>query len=175
MLKIRIAEIDEFNEVRAFYHSLIDALKDAEYKPAWEKGVYPADDYLKDALEKKELFVGTVDGNMAAAMVINHEYNESYDKVKWPMQAAKSEIMVIHALGVHSDFSGKGYAKELVEKAIEVAKDCGQKAIRLDVLNGNLPAVKLYTGKGFQYVDTIQMYYEDTGWTDFELYEYQIK
>ena len=30
----------------------------------------------------------------------------------------------------------------------------------------------LYLGMGFQYLNKVQMYYEDTGWTAFRLYEY---
>ncbi len=48
------------------------------------------------------------------------------------------------------------------------------KAIRLDVLKGNLPAEKLYSGLGFRYLHTLNMFYEDTGWTDYELYEYTL-
>lgn len=40
------------------------------------------------------------------------------------------------------------------------------------VWKGNLPAEKLYEGFGFKCIATISMYYEDTDWTDFELYEY---
>ena len=47
-----------------------------------------------------------------------------------------------------------------------------QKAIRLDVLGGNVPAEKLYTDLGFKYMDTLKMYYEYTCRTDYELYEY---
>ena len=36
------------------------------------------------------------------------------------------------------------------------------KAVRLDVLKGNVPAEMLYTGLGFAFVDSIQMFYEDT-------------
>ncbi len=60
----------------------------------------------------------------------------------------------------------------MVKKAMDIARDNQQKAIRLDVLGGNVPAERLYTQMGFQYMDTLQMYYEDTGWTDYELYEY---
>ena len=45
------------------------------------------------------------------------------------------------------------------------------KAIRLDVLKGNAPAERLYTSLGFVYVDTLKLFYEDTGRVDFELYE----
>ena len=40
------------------------------------------------------------------------------------------------------------------------------------MLAGNLPAEKLYSDLGFKYMDTLEMYYEDTGWTAYELYEY---
>ena len=48
------------------------------------------------------------------------------------------------------------------------------KLMRLDILKCNLPAEKLYPACGFQCVDTVTMYYEDTGWTDFEMYEYVV-
>lgn len=61
---------------------------------------------------------------------------------------------------------------EMVQYAIDLAKRNGKHAIRLDVLHGNLPAEKLYTSLGFRYADALKLYYECTGWADFELYEY---
>jgi len=59
----------------------------------------------------------------------------------------------------------------MVEYAIENCKNNGIKAIRLDVLASNRPAQKLYTTMGFICMNTIQLFYEDTGLTDFLLYE----
>ena len=87
------------------------------------------------------------------------------------MPLDRSEFMVIHMLGVHSDFAGRGLAKEMVRFAIETAGAAGMKAIRLDVLKGNVPAERLYPAMGFSYVDTIKLFYEDTGRVDFELFE----
>jgi ribosomal protein S18 acetylase RimI-like enzyme len=58
--------------------------------------------------------------------------------------------------------------------AIDRARQEKQKVIRLDVLKGNVPAEKLYSGMGFEYLHTLPMFYEDTGWTDYELYEYRL-
>lgn len=54
------------------------------------------------------------------------------------------------------------------------ARQTGMHLMRLDVLKGNLPAEKLYPACGFRCVDTVTMYYGDTGWTDFEMYEYVV-
>jgi ribosomal protein S18 acetylase RimI-like enzyme len=60
----------------------------------------------------------------------------------------------------------------MVREAILICGDKRQKAIRLDVLGSNTPAQKLYANMGFQYRDTIKLFYEDTGMTDYLLYEF---
>ena len=100
------------------------------------------------------------------------EYNEGYKNIQWSVDVADAELLVIHVLCVHPTFSGKGIAKQMVQKVLETAIRNDIKTIRLDVFNGNLPAEKAYTKMGFKYIDTIQMYYEDTGWTDFKVFEY---
>jgi len=147
-------------------------MKGSPYDIGWEKDIYPAQEFLKESIKNGELYVCTEDDHIAGAMVLNHQCNDGYRKFKWQTEAAADEILVIHALGVHPAYSGKGYAKAMVKKAFEVGAEMHQKAIRLDVLGGNVPAEKLYTGLGFKYMDTLKMYYEDTGWTDYELYEY---
>ena len=105
-------------------------------------------------------------------MVLNHSGNESYREYSWPTAAADFEVTVIHALGVDPEKAGTGYGRKMVEYAIDTARLNRQKVIRLDVLKGNVPAERLYSGIGFRYLHTLPMYYADTGWTDFELYEY---
>ncbi len=184
----------QFAAVRAFYFAVIDGLADVEYGPGWEKDIYPAPEYLADAIGAGELYIG-VDagdagegvagksgedgeggegGEIIAAMVLNHHCNEAYRGFSWPTQVAPDEVMVIHTLAVLPQHTGKGYAKQLVRFAIEKARAAGQKAIRLDVLAGNVPAERLYPALGFVYLGTIPMFYEDTGWTDYELYELRL-
>ncbi len=174
MLEIRMAKIEEYNKVREFYYLLIDMMKDKEYRPAWEKGIYPTEAFLKNAIEEQNLFIGIYNGEFVAAMVMNHDYTEGYEKVNWNVSAQKEEVTVIHILGILPSFQGQGFAKMMVEKAIKVARQARQKVIRLDVLGCNIPAQKLYEKMGFKYIDTIKLFYEDTGLTDFLLYEYEI-
>ncbi len=46
-----------------------------------------------------------------------------------------------------------------------------QKAVRLDILGTNSVAESLYTSCGFQFVQQKIMFYEDTGWTEYKMYE----
>lgn len=172
MLRIRAAGKEDDIPVRDFYYGLIDAMRDAEYKPGWEKDVYPSQEFLMKSIENHELYIGKTEERIIAAMVVNHEYNDGYKTVRWSVDAEDSELFVIHALGVHPGYAGKGIAKQLVRKAIELARENGIRTIRLDVLGGNIPAERVYTGMGFVYRDTLKMFYEDTGWTDFKLFEY---
>jgi ribosomal protein S18 acetylase RimI-like enzyme len=81
-------------------------------------------------------------------MVLNQQYNPEYEDIVWTKPFDRSEFMVIHMLGVHNDFVGRGLAKEMVRFAIETAGAAGMKAIRLDVLKGNVPAERLYPAMG---------------------------
>ena len=174
MLNIDISRANKnsYGEVRCFYHSLIDSLNPAQRYVGWKKDIYPSPAFLRSAIDDGDLYVCRDEDRIAGAMVLNHAYNESYKNCCWQIAADDSEILVIHALGVHPGFQGKGFAKAMVRKAIAIAEEAGMKAIRLDVLAGNIPAEKLYQGMGFQYLTSVQMYYEDTGWTAFKLYEY---
>lgn len=171
-MNIITAKESHYEEVRKFYHSLIDNMKDSDFEIGWKKDIYPSPQFLQESIAGGELYIGLERDTIASAMVLNHKCNEEYKKFNWQTKASENEITVIHALGVHPLYSKKGYGKRMVKKAIEIALNNNQKFIRLDVLGGNVPAEKLYVSFGFKYMDTLKMYYEDTGWTDYKLYEY---
>lgn len=168
---VRRAEENEFEAVKQMYWDIIDAMKGSNLDIMWEKDLYPSNDMIKNAIAAGEMFVLDDGGTICGAMVFNEEGNESYINGSWGVDAAQGEFMVIHALGVHPDYQGKGCGGILVDEAAYIAKAAGKKAVRLDVLGNDVPAIKLYESKGYEYHDTIRMYYVDTGWTDFLLYE----
>ena len=171
---IRAARTTEFEAVRAFYHAIIDGIGDSAVSAGWKKDIYPAPEFLRESIRGGELFAAVEGNALIGAMVLNHRCNAEYETIRWPTSAEAAEVTVIHALGVHPAFTRRGCAKEMVRFALDRARAQGQKAVRLDVLKGNLYAEKLYAGMGFRYLHTLPMYYEDTGWTDYELYEYPL-
>ena len=173
-MNITPAGLGEFRLVREFYDSIIDAMEDAPYHPAWKKGVYPSNEELAAAIRKEQLYLLTLDWSTLGAMIVNQQHNEGYRQIVWPSGADPDEALVIHALGVHPAYQRHGCGKSMVEWVINHARLNGYKVVRLDVLKGNLPAERLYESLGFQKAADIPMYYPDTGWTNFLLYEYQV-
>ncbi len=172
--QIRTAQKEDYDRVRKFYHSLIDEMADSPFLPGWKKDIYPAPGFLQTSIEQGELYIKEENGELAACMVLNHACNPGYENMQWSLEASSEEMLVIHALGVAPRMSGRGIAKEMVKTAFDIAREQKLKTVRLDILKGNLPAKKAYLAMGFRYVDTVEMFYEDTGWTDYEGYEYVI-
>lgn len=173
-LTIRRAQLRELPDVYAFYCRLIDDMQALEYHPMWQKGVYPTEEMLSKACAADELFLTLWEGRIIGAMIVNHRATEGYDRVHWPTEARGDEVTLIHALGVLPEFSRRGVAKAMVAEVIRLAREGGGKAIRLDVLEENLPAHRLYRGAGFVWVERLLLFYEDTGWHNFDLYELKL-
>ena len=170
-LTIRTADINDFENVMDFYHDLIDDMQDIEFRPKWKKDVYPTRQFIYDAIVKNELFVAIINNSIIASMVMNHVCADGYAEIQWKVSAKNNEIIIIHALAISLSCQKKGIAKKMMDYAINYCKDNGMKAIRLDVLASNIPAQKLYANMGFAYMGKIRLFYEDTGLTDFLLYE----
>ena len=83
----------------------------------------------------------------------------------------RQEILIPHALAVIPMKQGSGIGTKVVEEIITYARLQHKKAVRLDILGTNQAAERLYTKCGFQLVQAKEMYYEDTGWTEYKIYE----
>jgi len=171
MITVSKAKMAEYSDVERFFCEMIDSMRDAEFKPEWEMGVYPTELLLRNAIQAQTLYLVHLKNRLVGVMVLNHDYESDYDKATWQLDLKKDEVMCIHLLGVLPSYHGRGIAKQMVSHAAQLCRREGAKAIRLDVLHKNIPAAKLYESAGFQHIDTIKMYYEDTGLTDFLLYE----
>lgn len=174
-MDIRVAMPDEYKKVINFYYEMIDKMQSSEFHPTWKMGVYPTDDYLKELVLSGQLFLCLDGERIIGAMVINHDCNESYSKMSWEVDAAADEVTIIHLLCVLPEYGGRGLGKKMLSFAMAHAAEKNQKAIRLDVMEKNLPAIKLYDSMGFRRLETVCMFYESTGWTNFIIYEYEVQ
>ena len=162
-MQIIQATRDYLPQILSFYEAMCQVLGKKSFLPNGNKGGFPSQTMIEDAIKQGFQFIGIQDDKLVAAYILNHDCDQAYHGAAWQIQAAKEETVVMHALRVRPEYGGQGFSKRLVEHAIQTAKSWGQKAIRLDCLKENEVAVRLYESYGFVCVDTVSILYADIG------------
>ena len=67
----------------------------------------------------------------------------------------------INNVAIHPDYRGRGIAKNLIDKMLELTREAGVGLWTLEVRVGNEEAINLYKSKGFGVVGRRPNYYED--------------
>ena len=165
----RKAEKEDFNKIKSLYWTLIDQEQDDPSFPHWKKGIHPSDEMMQDSIDKGSLYVLADGDEITACVIANGEKVDGYSDAPW--QIDSDEVIVLHVLAVHPNHRGKGLARRLVENVIEQERKVGKKALRLDVIENNTTAEKLYQKLGFQYIQIKTLYYDVVGEMTFKLYE----
>jgi ribosomal protein S18 acetylase RimI-like enzyme len=60
-----------------------------------------------------------------------------------------TRIAYITSVSVLQEWTGKGIARRLVDDCVDHARGIGMTRIALEVFSDNLPAIRLYEGRGF--------------------------
>ena len=165
----RKAEKEDFDKIKSLYWTLIDQEQDEPSFPHWKKGIHPSDEMIQDSVGMGQLYVLADGDEIAACVIANDEKVDGYSDAPW--QIDSNEVIVLHVLAVHPNHRGKGLARRLVENVIEQERKAGKKALRLDVIENNTTAEKLYQKLGFRYIQTKTLYYDVVGKMTFKLYE----
>lgn len=170
-ITIKKACVENIDEIAELYDSLNDYLATAVNYPGWKKGVYPTREDAEKGIMEGSLYSAWYCGKIAGSIILNHEPENGYYTVDWNVKENYSKIYVIHTLAVHPDYLKRQIGSGLLGFSIEQAKRDGMKALRLDVYERNLPAIKLYEKYGFTYVATADLGYGSYGLENFRLYE----
>ena len=171
-MKIIQAQAYDLMEIMSFYAVMCEVLGEKSFLPGGNKGGFPSQRMVEEAISSGSLFIGMEEDKIVAAYIINHDCDDAYHTVQWHIEAGRKEVSILHALRILPDYGGRGYSRQLVDHAIRTAKKRGQKAIRLDCIVGNEIPVKVYQSFGFEYVDTVAITYADIGAPmQFRLYE----
>lgn len=175
MLTIRPAVPADLPAICALYGDIIDFCQTLAGRPGWQRDIYPTEAYFREAILAGTMYVGELDGALAAGMVVNQHLSDDCRDAPWSVRAEEGQAAVIHTLGVRPGLLRSGVGQRMTRGALELARASGRLAVRLDVLSTNPAAARMYEKVGFRYVSTVNMFSEDTGWADFLLYEYDLK
>ncbi len=168
---VRLAEKSDINAIAELFDRLCDRLESATNYPGWKKGVYPDRRTAELYVGNEELHVITIEGRIAGTIVLSHDPEEAYREVKWRYEWQYEKLFVIRTFTVDPEFWGKGLGERLLDYAYLYGMRNGIKALRLDVLQTNLPAIRLYEKSGFEYAGTVDLGLNIPGLKWFRLYE----
>lgn len=171
-MNIREAIPSDIPELMIFYNRMCDILGERDFLPDGSRECFPSQRMVEAAIAQGGQLIGTEDGAIVAALILNHDCDPAYEKGAWQVDAVPQEVSVLHALRVLPEYAGRGYSRRLMEYALDNARRRGQRAIRLDCIEGNDIPVKMYLSLGFRYAGTVPITYEDIGFPmPFRLYE----
>lgn len=174
MLSIRLASAEDYPAVCAFYRDLIDACAADPCFPPWEMGIHPTEPMLEDAISAQTLYVGSENGAICAAMIVNADVPAGYTDGVWLSDLDEDEYLVLHLLAVARDCRRKGLAGAMVRAALKAARQTGKRSLRLDAWDGNAPAHALYRSLGFSDTGMMRETYDDGSSLGFYLFEYPL-
>jgi len=136
--------------VTELYHRSIEYLESTVNYPKWNPG-HPSDKGVRKAIENGTQYVCLDNGEAVGALVLSEDPEGCYEAGEWSIDLERGEFLIIHVLAVDPDKGQRGIGGFMVERCIDIARRGGYKAIRLDVVPGNIPAEKLYAKYGFTY------------------------
>ena len=148
---IKKCDMENLLDCVKFYVKEVKYLEENVNYPRWESGIYPCEQTVVEKIEKGEQYIAYIGPFVGGAFVFNEDPAGDYSAGEWKQNLKKGEYAVIHTLAVNHSFYGRGYAKEMVNYCIDLAKKLGYKSIRVDVVPDNYPARSLYEGMGFTF------------------------
>lgn len=122
----------------------------------WQRGVYPERETALAAIDRDDLYVCELDGQVAAAAIINHLQLEEYRQGHWTVPADEKHVLVLHTLVVDPCFARRGCGSAFVRFYEEEALRRGCTALRMDTQEQNTPARQMYRKLGFTETDILE-------------------
>lgn len=168
---IELGKENDIDELEELYNDLNDYLEKEINYPGWKKGVYPIRQDAVAGIENGNLYVAKHNGKIVGSLILSHEAEPAYYKVKWGLDSDYSDVFVIYTFAIHPNYLNCGVGRELIDFTIKYSIKLEVKSIRLDVYEGNIPAIKLYEKCGFKYIDTVDLGLGNYGLNWFKLYE----
>ena len=173
---IRLATVLDIEEAEKIYDEVLDYEALHGTMTNWVKGKYPTRATAEKAVAAGTYYVGVDEtGEMFGTVNLNHVQPAEYGNIPWTIEGEGDAVLVVHTLCIRPACRGKGYAKEFMAFAEELAKEKGCKVIRLDTWENNMPARKMYPSLGYRLAGDTLFFFEQVIWETLVCFEKQIK
>lgn len=172
---IRKSNMGDLDALDEFYTGVVEYLYKTVNWPKWTLGEYPCRESIQNAIisgiqyiacDKKQGVLG--------AFIFCEDPMGDYSVGNWKKQLEYGEFLTIHTLAVAPSFYGHGVGKAMVNYCLNLALLKKYKAVRLDVVPTNTPAIKLYKKCGFTFAGEKDLNRGIADIPTFKLYEYNL-
>ncbi|MGL5676800.1 MAG: GNAT family N-acetyltransferase [Cellulosilyticaceae bacterium] len=174
-IEIRLGTEKDSDALEQMYDAINDYLECTTNYPGWRKGVYPTRQDAVEGINEGRLFVAIENKQIVGSMILRHKPEPAYEGAPWQVVLEESEVLVIYTFVVSPKCLQHGVGRKMLEFAEQYAVNKQVKALRLDVYEKNLPAIRLYEKIGYRYIDTVSLGLEEYGLDWFRLYEKIVK
>lgn len=171
MIQIEKGSYRDLEDIEKLYNDTASYLEAHINFPGWKSGVYPAREDAEKALSENTLFIVKENEQIIGSFILRNKPEDGYKLADWGINLDYDKIYVIYTLVVHPSSQMRGIGKKVIEYIIDLSRKEQMKAIRLDVVANNLPAIRLYEKAGFQYIATVDLGYSMFGLDAFALYQ----
>lgn len=170
ILKLTRCTPEYSEQITGFYERVVKHLEATVNYPRWSD-THPCRAEIEEMIGKGEQYLCMEDGKIQGAVVLNTDPEGNYAAGEWSKTLQEGEYLVVHTFAVDPAIRQKGIGSRMLDLCIAFARKEGYRAVRLDVVPGNIPAINLYKQKGFSYAGTkdLERNFEDI--PEFELYE----
>lgn len=170
-LIIRRGTPEDLDALENLYGEVCDHMAATINYTGWKRDVYPARQDAEAGIQEGGLFLAEENGEAAGSFILSPRQEAAYARANWQAELEERDVRTIYTFAVSPRWRGKGVGRAMLAYAARCAEEEGARALRLDVYEKNLPAIRLYESAGFRYVDTVSLGLEDIGLDWFRLYE----
>ena len=165
-------KITNLPKLRDFYKYVIDNTQGMADYCRWIYGKHPTDEMIEDYIRQESMYFLKKDGEIIAAVAVTDSQNVDYHDTDWQVSLNDDEVCTVHILAIHPRFQKSGMARTIMEEIIVCARKKDKKAVRLDAIEPNTPAQRLYESMDFKKRGVKHWFAANIGWMKFYLYEY---
>lgn len=170
---VRKATEKDLDGIENLYKNVVEFLQSHENYPGWNSE-YPVRADAEEGLNMGALYVAVENPKetVVGTFMLKHRPEPGYENADWGNDFAYNEIYVVYTFAVRCDYFGNKVSDLMMDFILKEAKKDGMKAVRLDVVERNEPAIRLYERHGFQYTGTIDEGLSEYGLPWFKTYQY---
>ncbi|OPJ65142.1 GNAT family N-acetyltransferase [Clostridium oryzae] len=150
-IEFSVAEDKDLEEIFQVFSAAIEEMNRNNI-PQWDE-IYPSRDILQEDIEKKQLYIGKVNTEIACVFALNCYCDEEYADGKW--EYPQATYKVIHRLCVNPKFQKQGIGTATLTYIEEQVKGEGVESIRLDAFSLNPFAQKMYNKQRYKIVGEV--------------------